>query len=75
LFLLTGECTIGFFQILFKLRESKEFLTDQNDQAVQPHFKKWQKKSPEKFSLFLTTIACPLHPTLLRGIEINLADF
>jgi hypothetical protein len=60
-------------QIRFILCENKDFLTKQNDQTVPPHIQNLQTKQTETFPLLHTTLFCPLHPTLLRGLEVNLA--
>jgi hypothetical protein len=65
---------IGSSQICFKLYENKDFLTKQNDQAVPPYTKKLLIKWTEKFSLFLTTVFCPLHPALLRDLGVKLVN-
>ena len=66
---------IASSQICFKLYENKDVLTKQNNQAEPPHTQKLQTKLPKKFALLLTTICSPLHPTLLRGLGVKLADF
>ena len=60
-------------QIRFILCENKDFLIKQNDQTVPPHIQNLQTKQTETFPLFHTTLFCPLHPTLLRGLEVKLA--
>jgi len=60
-------------QIRFILCKNKDILTKQNDQTVPPRNQNMQTKQTEKFPLFLTTLFCPLHPTLLRGLGVKFA--